>query len=306
MPFLRAPVARFWVATTFWGGRATSRFDGEGFGPGSATWTVTPRCDTQKEVWCDPLHRRGRHRRFARPSERAGARPGIELVSFRALKPHEGCAARSSAVGWTPGCGWSSPPPCSHVCRRLPPSARPCAGRMFVVAPPPQSGITRIMRERAVLGPLLSAGITLSDGCRGRRVRGACLRLVACARDSGVGHGAAAAAPERIIGVRDRLEQPVNTWGGGVAVTTGTAAGAVRIMLSGGWDRLDAGDHAAPPTAPQAGPRPSAPSRSRQRHCRGISRGRWPASLLAKGPWWDSARSGGQGFQVVSGATVSR
>jgi len=118
---------------------------------------------------------------------------------------------------------------------------------MSVVAPSPQSGITRVMRERVVSRPPLIAWVARGDGCRVPRGRRACLRLVACARDGrGAGHGAAAAAPERIDGARDRLEQPVHTWSGRLAATTGAARGAVRITLPGGRDSLDPGCNSVP------------------------------------------------------------
>jgi hypothetical protein len=250
----------------------------------------------------------GRHRRFARPFRVHGsARPGTDMVRFARPSPHEGCAARSPVVGCTPRCGWSLPPRCSHVFRPLPPSARRCAGRVSLAAPSPQSGVTRVVGERAVSRSRLIAGVTLGGGCRVRRVRGACLCLVACARDGrGGGHGAGAAAPERFGGARDRLEQPVRTWGGRLGATTGAAPGAVRITLPGGREGLDAGDNVAPccgaPGRPPAiGSRPFA-----------------PAPLPANQPWLmasvigsrgalgEFGPLGAQGFQVVSGPTVSR
>src|SRR5260221_7909349 len=61
-----------------------------------------------------------------------------------------------------------------------------------------------------------------------------------------------------------------------------------------------------PPAVPHAGPRPSAPARSRQRRCRRISRGRWPMSLVAKDPLGELGPLGAQGLQVVSGPAASR
>ena len=97
-------------------------------------------------------------------------------------------------VGCTPGYGWSLPPRSSNVSWPLPPSARHCAGRMSAVTPSSQSGIARVIRDGAVSRPPLIAGVTLEDCCRVRRVRRACLRLVACAREGrGFGHGSAVA-----------------------------------------------------------------------------------------------------------------
>jgi len=269
---------------------------------------VTPRCDRQKAVSRDPLHRRWKASAVCAPLRAHGsARPGTESVSLAHPSPYEGCAAMSPVVGCSPGCGWSSPPRSSHVSRPLPPSPRPCAGRMSVVAPSPQSGITRVMRERVVSRPPLIAWVARGDGCRVPRGRRACLRLVACARDGrGAGHGAAAAAPERIGGARDGLEQPVHTWSGRLAATTGAALGAVRITLPGGRTASTPAAIACPPAAPHAAPRPSAPGRSRQRRCRRISRGRWPTSLVAGDRLGELGPLGAQGLQVVSGPTVSR
>ncbi len=63
---------------------------------------------------------------------------------------------------------------------------------MSVVAPFPQLGITRVMRERAVSRRPLIAWVALGAGFRVRRVRRACLCLVACARD---GRNCLAASP---------------------------------------------------------------------------------------------------------------
>ena len=116
-------------------------------------------------------------------------------------------------MGCTPGCGWSLRPRSSHVSWPLPPSARPCAGVMSMVAPPLQSGMTRVIRDGAVSRPPLMAWVQLGTRCRVRRVRGACRRLVACASDGhGAGHEGVAVAPERIGGARDQLERPVGTW----------------------------------------------------------------------------------------------
>jgi hypothetical protein len=213
----------------------------------------------------------------------------------------------SPVMGCAPGCGWSSPPRSLHVSRPWPPSARPCAGRMSAVTPSPQSGITRAMRERVISRPPSIAWVALGDGCRVRRVRGACLCLVACARDGrGVGHGAAAAAPERIGGARDRLEQPVRTWSGRLAATAGAAPGVVRITLPGGRDSLDVGYNAvlscgAPGRPSAIGARPFAPARLPANQ---------PWSMASPignhGPLGELGPLGTQGLQVVSGPTVSR
>src|SRR5260370_36669800 len=97
---------------------------------------------------------------------------------------------------------------------------------MSVVAPSLQSEITRVMRDRAVSRPPLIAWVTLGDGCRVRRVRGAYLRLVAWGCDGrGAGRGPVAAAPERIGGARDRLEQSGRARGGRARRTTRGAPG---------------------------------------------------------------------------------
>lgn len=100
-------------------------------------------------------------------------------------------------MGCTSGCGWSLRPRSSHVSWPLPSSASPCAGVLSVVAPPLQSGITRVIRDRPVLRPPLIAWVQLGACCRVRRVRGAYRRLVACASDvGGAGHQGVAAAPD--------------------------------------------------------------------------------------------------------------
>ena len=204
------------------------------------------------------------------PAFRAAARCRSAQSARKSRRRHpslcEGYAAMSPVVGCAPGCGWSSPPRSSHVSRPLPPSPRTWAGRMSVIAPSPQPGIIRVMRERVVSRPPLIAWVALGDGCRVRRGCRACLGLAACARNGrSVGHGAAAATPERIGGAHDRLEQPVRTWSGRLTATTGAAPGAVRITLPGGRHSLDAGDNAVPscgaPRRPSAiGARPFAPA----------------------------------------------
>jgi hypothetical protein len=141
------------------------------------------------------------------------------------------------------------------------------------------------MRDRAVSRPPLIAWVTLGDGCRVRRVRGACLRLVAWGCDGrGAGRGPVAAAPERIGGARDRLEQSVRTWGGRLAATTGAAPGAVRITLPGGRDSPGAGDTAAPSCG---APRPALGLR----HLAVRASGAPGESAMAEGPRHGSPRT---------------
>jgi hypothetical protein len=190
----------------------------------------------------------------------------------------------------TPGCGWSSPLRSSHACRPVPPSARPCVGRMSVVAPSPQSGITRAMPDRAVSRPPLIAWVTLGDGCRVRPVRGACASSCMCSRW-------AWRRPRcccRCAGTHRRRPGPAGATGGYLGQ---------QARRNHRCPPRSGPDHAARRPGqprrrrqrrtllrrPRAGPRPSVPGRSRQR-CRRISRGRWPTSWVAKAPLRNSAR----------------
>ena len=129
--------------------------------PRSATWTVTPRCARQWAVSYDPPHRRWKgpaSPAVCAPRRAHGStRPGTESARSAHPSPHDGCRnefcrglrARMQVVVT------------ASSLAHLPAIAAlftPFAGRTSAVAPSPQSGITRVMRERAKRWPLIASG----------------------------------------------------------------------------------------------------------------------------------------------------
>jgi hypothetical protein len=70
-------------------GRRTSSMAGAS-ALGVHTWTVPTRCDTQKQVSCNPLPRRWKASACAFPFKRTWARPGTEPDRFAHPSSHVG------------------------------------------------------------------------------------------------------------------------------------------------------------------------------------------------------------------------
>jgi hypothetical protein len=157
-------------------------------------------------VSCNLLHRRWKVSAICAPSGRMGAR---DLALSRSTERTQ-VLVRGVPRGVL---SWAARPDVGGRYDRVAPTSLGQCGVMSIIAPPLQSGITRVIRDGAVSRPPLMAWVQLGTRCRVRRVRGACRRLVACASDGhGAGHEGAAVAPERIGGARDQLERPVGTW----------------------------------------------------------------------------------------------